>query len=223
MIRSKKVLRVGVLNNFNHTDAEIEQVKKLSAKWNVFVNSNAKTSIRYGPCIVTVNPDLDKFIEPTGDISKIAAARIKVIADPCDGPSVAMEQAYVWCQAHDIPVLLTAMRFPSGEMLGKFTKNPNLYEWKNSYYRIRGWRSIKAPLSAYYCDKDHLGCPSCKNCALLACGDSTLEIYGINLSSSGLCPYNCPGCFARKCLQMTKLKLPLFDKPFRNKKQRGLK
>jgi len=217
----KKILRVGVLNNFNHTDAEIVHANQLGKKWNVFVNSNAKTPIRFGPAVVTINPDLDKFIEPSGDITKISAVRIKVVADPKLSVDKAMTDAYTWASTKGIPVLLTAMRFTSEDMMKQYTKSPKLYKWDKNYYRLKEWSDITVPAGAFFCDEKHLGCPTCKNCAKLTYNEPDAEIYGINLSESGKCPFNCPGCFAKKCLAMTKTKTPLYDKPFQNKKQKG--
>jgi hypothetical protein len=224
-MKSKPILRVGLLNNFNHTKKEIEQCNNLVAKgYKVFVNSNAKTPISYGPCITTLNPDLDSFINPTGDISKISAARIKVLASPNTEVRRAVKESLLFCIANDIPALLTIMRFPSKDLMCKYVNDTSKYHHKNGYFRTT-WQEVdkeipKLPISPpiiNYCDRSGNGCPSCHNCSKLTFNEKSV-VAGINLSSSGVCPHNCPGCFSKRVLMG---RSPALDKITINRKQKG--
>jgi hypothetical protein len=35
------------------------------------------------------------------------------------------------------------------------------------------------------------------NCASLTCGSADVDIASLNLSSSGVCKFNCPSCYAK--------------------------
>ena len=76
---------------------------------------------------------------------------------------------------------------------------------------------------AYICDRKGLGCQGCGLCSLLVTGQK-LPIKSVNLSSSGLCPYNCPDCYAKTMQHFSKAMghNPLaFDKIAANDKQAG--
>jgi hypothetical protein len=55
---------------------------------------------------------------------------------------------------------------------------------------------VKPDNNIYICDQLNLGCGGCGLCSTLTTGQS-LPIYTLNISSSGLCKYNCCDCYAK--------------------------
>jgi len=214
----KPILRVGVMNNFNQTDAEFKQLQQYDSFFNIFVNSNAFTKIKGKyPAFVTVNPYLNKFVKPRGDISVIKAARVKYVSGATPIVKKAWDDSVVWCREENIPVLVTYMRFASKKDMETFTDDQSNYEWKKNYYRQKKLKIFKDTLF-HYCDLKGKGCPECRNCAKLSYGIDTDDIRNINLSSSGECPFKCPSCFAKRMTRVFGLHC---DKISQNAKQRG--
>ena len=238
----KTLIRCGEKNNFNFTTAEIEQLKGFTDKGDIFVNSNSFVNITGDfPAILTINPYL-QFVKPSGDISNVKACRIKWVC--CADEYYAEEQrkAVLWSLENGIPVLLTFMRFKSYASL-------DTYADRKGYVNNTGWlrptmEHRSSELSAiltllktlygdnaedlvYTCDMSGHGCPSCNNCIRLIVGDDNVdkyEIKSLNLSSSGdngKCIFNCPDCWAKNILKMTKNKTPKCDILFANRKQKG--
>ena len=83
----RKLVRVGVMNNFNMTDSEFEEVTNKNLQ-DYFINSNVKSLRKeikpeYGkiPVIVTLNPDLDLPKCPSKEVLQqynLRAFRVKV-------------------------------------------------------------------------------------------------------------------------------------------------
>lgn len=238
--RVTNVLRVAVANNFNFTKRELEALDDLGwDKTKMFVNSNSFVTVTADyPSFLTVNPYLDSFVEPTGDLSKVRACRIKVVYNNNLHPSVI--EALTWCQEHSIPALITLMRFSCKESLFKYSDCPDKYKFKGGYYRLTQAAVDNLVSTIYeeadahgvsralinYCDIRGLGCPSCGNCARLAFPEITgdCNVYGINLSASGddgRCIFHCPDCWAKK-LQKIGRYLTM-DKISQNTKQKGKK
>lgn len=218
-----KILRVATFNNFNFTDEELEHLEGIQAlcpDYKIFVNSNSHPVIRGRfPCVITVNPELDVFTKPKGDLSLIKAIRIKYVMNPVQSIQDTFGEIYNWTKKHNIPTLITYMRFKNKETLKRYTTKSTFYKWNRSFYRPILKHTFNDP-SIYYCDLRDEGCPSCRNCAKLTYGIDTPEIYSINLSSSGICPYNCVDCYA-KCL--AKFTHFAYDKILQNAKQKGHK
>lgn len=240
-----KVLRVGVANNFNFTDKELEFVRALDWEQDkIFVNSNSFVTVKADyPSFLTVNPYLTAFVEPQGDLSKLRACRIKYVSDAVDKVRVAFNEALEWCLSNHIPVLITFMRFQGRKSMEKFVQQDGLlnYSFNSGYWRLNDIHKqsavehIKALIKSmrldecnglvHYCDLAGEGCPVCGNCAKLAfdIGDAPFELYGINLSSSGdagSCIFNCPDCWAKRIASFRHV---VFDKITQNSKQRGHK
>lgn len=247
--RCVNVLRVAVANNFNFTQKELEALDDLSwDKDRLFVNSNSFVRVTADyPSFLTVNPYLDTFVEPKGDLSKVRACRVKVVYLESvifpDAPvlSESVTDAIHWCDKHNIPVLITFMRFSSKETLLQYTiRGEGHYEHRGGWWRlkqeskdrlvqvIKNYCDVdEIPYSLiHYCDLKEEGCPACGNCAKLAFPDikSTCKVFGINLCASGdngRCIFNCPDCWAKRlqksgrCVSM--------DKISQNSKQKGHK
>lgn len=240
-----KVLRVGVSNNFNFTEKELEDIRALP--WDqdkIFVNSNSFVTIKSDyPSFVTINPYLTEFVAPTGDISNIRACRIKYVSDAIPKVSNAFREALEWSLSNRIPVLVTFMRFIGRASMEKFVQPAGTlnYSFKSGYWRLKDINKrcaveyIKSLVKLlrlddaleliHYCDMAGDGCPVCGNCAKLAFNIDTdpFELYGINLSSSGDkggCIFNCPDCWAKRIASFRKVS---FDKITQNSKQKGYK
>jgi hypothetical protein len=214
----KPILRVGVLNNFNGTNCEVRQLKQYEEKYDIFVNSNAMGVIRSEyPSFVTINPYLDKFVEPQGDIGNIKAVRVKYVSGANPIVEDAFNKSLEWAKSKSIPVLITFMRFRSKEQLIKYTEDQSNYVWAGNYYRQKVLNTWVDP-NIHYCDLKKEGCPSCGNCAKLSYGREA-EVSSIDLSSSGECKYNCPSCFAKNLTRFGHK----FDNVKQNAKQKGMK
>jgi len=220
-----KVLRVSVFNNFNYTEKEFVQLDELAEKridLNIFVNSNSYNKITGNyPAIVTINPPIDRFIRPRGDINLIKAARIKYVSDGSPKVIRAFQDSLGWCLNNNIPVLITYMRFRKEETLKGLTMSKFNYVWAKNYFRQKIKRKWANPL-INYCDPKEQGCPSCMNCARLTFGFEKADLYSINLSSSGICNANCPDCYVKTISQWHDGKICM-DKIMQNTKQTGKK
>lgn len=227
----KQVLRVGVMNNFDMTEKEFNALKEYERDDRIiFVNSNAFTEIdsRY-PSFITLNPYL-KFVEPKGDLSNVKAFRIKVWFH--DSIEYGMETAMCFRYAFEkhIPVLVTFMRFKSRESMKKYEVIESEYVWDHGWWRpSRSYRESVREFfgdKVHYCDFDGKGCPSCMNCVKLNTPKDDYDYYSIasldlkESGDNGVCKYNCPDCFAKKCLQMNKGK-PALNQIKYNRKQLG--
>lgn len=232
------VVRVAVNNNFNCTTAEFKQLDDLSRVYPetlFFINTNIKTpnllEINNHPykSVITINPDISidrRRVKRLYSIAsdKIAFTRIKYI--PGDPKIVDLIQEV--SETH--PVVITLQRFNSiktaSEFLPDFRKH---YKFSNNRFRLSG-ESLKKALEiadsndqTYICDRAGTGCGGCGLCSTLTATDR-LPIYTLNMSSSGICPYNCVDCYA-KAMQnfLRKLNKPVirFDWIHLNCKQSG--
>ena len=220
-----KILRVNTFTNFNFTTEEFRQMdslEKMYPQYKMFVNCNSYNEItgKY-PVVITLNAPLDKFIKPRGDISLIKAARIKYVADPKPKVRRAFEDSLGWCLNNNIPVLITYMRFRKIATLKKYCSSKFNYIWAKNYFRQMKKKTWPNQL-INYCDLKEGGCPDCGNCARLTFQEEKAEIYSINLSSSGMCVYNCPDCYVKTISQWHGGTIA-FDRITQNSKQIGKK
>ena len=228
-----RIMRIGVLTNFNFTDAEIEEVRRIERNgYKAFVNCNSKTPIRADiPTFVTLNGVPEEFTEPRGKVSNIKAARIKVIKTKRKDVVEGMLKSFQWCLDNGVPALITPMRFrrretflnyvaespPSNRKWREWLKEKG-YAYSKSYFRPLDptWSPPEVAemeqkgLRLYVCDESGHGCSVCNNCVKLTFGEG--ELFAVDLKASGYCPYNCPDCFARVALQRTRMKIA-WDKP----------
>ena len=222
-----KILRVGVLNNYNMTEREEIHLNGIEFDGEKFVNCNSFTEIAGNyPAIVTINPYFN-FIEPRGNIKLIKAVRIKHVACANKRVTDGYWDSIEWATRKDIPVLLTFMRFASKKSLWLYTEEPSYYEWKNGYMRLK--EKAKSSVVSYarsngwhVCDASGTGCKYCSNCSILTYGEKA-DIYGISLSTSGYCKFKCQDCFAKRLINRTRTKKIAFDKVKQNAKMRKTK
>lgn len=217
-----QILRVAVTNNYNFTDKEREELNDLGwSKDRLFVNSNSFVTVQPPfPVILTVNPYLDAFVEPRGDLTNLRACRIKYIYDAKNTEPV--ESALRWCAVSNIPALITFMRFCSKDSMKNYTKEGKGYSFTRSYYRLTpdGRAAAIADIQElakhcglsedllHYCDLKEEGCPACLNCAKLTfpklVAGKEVKLFGVSLKSSGndgKCIFHCPDCWAQRLLK----------------------
>lgn len=237
-MNTPRVVRVAVTNNFNCTPKEYAQLDEFQMKNPndfFFINSNIKTPNLLAindhpyPAVITLNPDLvimDNLVQRLYDIAsdKVAFVRIKYIP----GWDSIIDLINRVSKTHK--VVITMQRF-----LARMNMTPLVplyqdhYEWLCSRWRLnqRAMLSLDkliSPISnVSICDRKGLGCLGCGLCSSLPTGKD-IPLYSLNLSTSGICPYNCVDCYAKimqKLLKTWGHPLIHFDKIMRNKKQKG--
>ena len=239
-----KVIRVGVNNNFNCTKSEWDQLNDLAIKNPLdtfFINSNINTpalsTVKKHPykIVVTANPNITGTDDDIKRImmklltikDNIAFVRVKFV--PGDAFFNILMALLL---AMDIPVVITLQRFNSLKSLTKYT-NPKFYKYSCGRFRLTGkmltavtqmvakYRTQKLPV--WICDQKGLGCGGCGLCSKLVT-KKLYKVYSLNLSSSGICPYNCPDCYAKTmqnfCRRMG-YKPIIYDVIKQNEKQSG--
>ena len=235
----KSIVRVATNNNFNCTAKEFRQLDQIAAEnpdKRFFVNCNARTpklaSLLNHPykAVITLNPDLKvnvKVADRAIAVSPMVAFyRVKWLPER---PEIAKLIERV---AAISPVVITMQRFNGRKCLEAHTDAKH-YKFECSRFRLHGESlktledyvdaHVKVGLPMGICDRAGLGCQGCGFCATLN-GAEGAPIESLNLSTSGICPYNCPDCYA-KALQKFLVSCgnaPMaYDKIKRNKKQTG--
>jgi len=234
------IVRVGVANNFNGSIAEFNQLKYFSGKFPnkyFFVNSNINSkglkniANHNFKAVITVNPNL--IVKNIGSImaklepikNNIAFVRVKYMPDNKDILTLISVLVH-----NNIPIVITNQRFKSRKSMEKYS-NEKYYKHKNGYFRLTAEEKIKLESivdslnKVYICDRKGKGCIDCGLCSKLTSG-LDLPIASMNLSTSGICPFNCPDCFAKLSQKQYADKLTgkvkiSFDKIGKNSKQKG--
>jgi len=233
----REVVRVAVANNFNCTEAEYRQLGEYVAdnpSRYFFVYSNIKTpklltlNQHSHKAVITLNPDLtvqEHLVKRLYEIEPGLVAYVRVKYLPDQTPIIELidelsEQGY--------PTVITLQRFNGKRTLYKYTTKEH-YRFSCSRYRLHGEALRKCLTIAdttphtYVCDRKGLGCAGCGLCSKLVVGRE-LPIKSLNLSSSGICKYSCPDCYAKTMQRfLSRIGMPLirYDKVMRNSKQSG--
>jgi hypothetical protein len=231
----RTIIRVGEKNNFNMTENEFSELKQYEQKGQMFVNSNSFNKIDSRlPSIITINPYMT-FQKPIGDLSKVKAFRIKMWISDFTDYTAGQIEALEFADSHNIPVLLTFMRFRSKKTFQKYSNAKAFYVWNKNYYRPtkRTQKILKLIAKRHakkvrICDEKGTGCKDCMNCTDLTYGiteDVTIKALNLSMSgvkdnkgNKGLCKYNCPDCWAKI---VTYGKRPACDKLITNLKIQG--
>jgi len=236
----KKVVRVAASNNFNCTPAEWRQLEQFSANYPenyFFINANIITPKLVSindhnyKAVITINPNLtpeaDYYEKLTSiDRDKIAFVRLKWLPD-----NPAIHAQFISLLTSDYNVVLTLQRFNKKATLWKYT-DLKYYQYSHSRYRLHGEafsfvqnlvdHYTQMGMKAYICDRSGMGCMGCMQCSTL--NDQSAQIYSLNLSSSGICPYNCPDCYAKTLQRFCTscgYRPMIYDVIRKNKKQNG--
>jgi hypothetical protein len=204
---SNKVVRVGVLNNFNCTDKEYSQLQRFDKEHPdcyFFVNSNINTpNLRninnyHYKAVITANPNItDYSFFKLGQVNKSKLAFVRVKYVPNNPYIVNLIKLIASC---DIPVVVTLQRFNSKRTVLSYGINNYIFD--RSRYRLN--EKARKPIeriadntkNVYICDRSGNGCTKCNLCATLTLGE-VKPIYSLNMSSSGICKFNCIDCFAK--------------------------
>lgn len=233
-----KVVRVAVSNNFNCTPTEYEQLKGLQARYptyEFFVNCNIKTpqlltlNKHDYKIVVTLNPNikiLPSLIERLYKLRKelISFVRVKYIPNRPE-----IKELINKLSQEEYEVVITNQKFNGKETLFKFGGKLEDYMWSHNRYRLHG-AAIKELIQyahttphVHICDEKGIGCQGCMLCSTLTTGQK-LPLASLNLSTSGICKYNCPDCYA-KTMQKMSLSFGhtpiIFDRIKANSKQTG--
>ena len=237
------VVRIASSNNFNCTNKEWKQVDHFATNnpdKTFFVNSNihtpALTSVKKHPykIVVTVNPNLTIGLHKKLRLKllaikdKIAFVRVKYLPE-----TPAINGLIGVLLSQGFPIVITMQRFNSLKTLQLYT-DPKYYKYSCSRYRLAGKAlkqlhhlvddSMAQGFPLYICDRKGKGCQTCKLCSTLTTGRRDLKITCLNLSSSGICPYSCCDCYAKR-MQHFSLSMghkPMtFDVIHQNDKQAG--
>lgn len=216
-----EVVRVATNNNFNCTEKEWAQLDLFAQMYPqryFFINTNIKTpklaTINEHPyqAVITANPDL--VVDPslvkrlsTVEPSKVAFVRVKWLPDTPEHADLIEDLLE---EAHD--VVITLQRWNGKKTLGEYTSLEH-YKHSCSKYRLCGEalqqvhdyvdELVEQGHSVYICDRKDLGCGGCGLCARLTLGKAA-KISSLNLSSSGICPYSCPDCYAKTMQHMNR-------------------
>ena len=230
-----RVVRVAVSNNFNCTAAEFNQLDKIAfdnPSSSFFVNCNIKTLKLLNlnrhpyPAAITVNPDLDvdrELVNRLDKIDYVAFVRVKWVPD-CKEINKLIQDLN-----KKFTVVVTVQRFNGLSGLLKYSSR-DFYEFSYNRFRINERskllldKATQGLTNTYICDKAGLGCLGCGLCSKLTTG-SFKPIYSLNLSSSGLCGFNCESCYAKAMQVFLKgcgYNLISYDKIKKNSKQKGI-
>lgn len=233
----KELIRVGINNNFNCTSREFAQVegfRMIRPDAYFFINSNIKTPKLLDinkhniNVVVTVNPDIvveKKHVEKLYKLNKKQVSFVRVRYVPNND---SIKELIKELSSKGYKVVITVMRFASNDSVNKYSKK-EYYDYSFSWFRLKSERIkeldkfIKNLKGVYICDRNGLGCSGCGLCSKLNVGKE-LTVYGLNLSSSGVCPFNCPDCYAKKMqkfLIASKCSPMVYDVVKQNEKQAG--
>lgn len=186
-----------------------------------FLNVNMRVGL-------TVNPTLENFIKP---LNTMFVNCLVVKATTNNKP--VLEQVVRYAKQRQLPVLVVFQRFRKRETFEKFISKRNRYKYnlQSLYFRLgipyrkqllNELREIYKDVRA--CDLEDTGCQGCRNCEAVNYYLETGDMYSLNLSTSGFCPYQnspkaCPDCYASYCISRTKGKIA-FDRIIKNTKMK---
>ena len=235
----KKVVRVAVTNNFNCTPAEFRQLKQMelaNPDSFFFVNCNINTpdlnriNDNTYKVVLTINPTFTITSESIArlheiDKDKIAFVRVKYIPARPDHVKLIKDLA-----KDNYAVVVTTQRWNGLKSLSIYT-DKKYYTWEHNRFRLSG-EALKEVTKlvdsfknekVFLCDRIGGGCGTCKLCVMLTAGQN-LKLASVNLSSSGICKFNCPDCYAKRMQELSFMwgNYPIqFDKIKANAKQSG--
>lgn len=205
-----RYVRVGTNNNFNCTRREWDQLNRFSAEYPndvFFVNCNAKTpllrTINSHPynAVITINPDLIPNDNLTSKVMRLGHQRVSFIRVKWLPERPDIQNLIHSLRKSGFEVVITAQRFNSIRSLELYTSKVH-YNYSCSRYRLANdsWNelvSLARKTKSMICDEKELGCQGCSLCSTLNGGTKNDQVVSLNLSTSGICPYNCVDCYAK--------------------------
>ncbi|MBD3196517.1 MAG: hypothetical protein GF317_15765 [Candidatus Lokiarchaeota archaeon] len=234
-----RVVRVAITNNFNCTRKEWDQLHTIMEENQqslFFVNCNIRTpkletlNNNGIKAVITMNPEINpwnKALEKIHTINKdlVAFLRVKYLPERNDILDL------IDTLAQEYPVVITNQRFNSKNTLLQYTKL-EYYKWSHNRFRLNENEFKKLTnivdnkyqnKKVFICDRLGVGCSGCRLCSFLPT-DMDLNMASLNLSSSGICKYNCPDCYAKTIQHSSRMMgyRPItFDTIKSNSKQAG--
>jgi len=210
IFETDEVVRVAVNNNFNCTDEEYLQLNHIAAKnptKSFFINSNINTAALYNinkypyKAVITANPDLTVNWNAVArlyplDPKKISFVRVKWLPE-----NEEIKKLISTLIGKGYQVVITMQRFNSKKSLLKYSSLDH-YTFSHNRYRLSGsaleklHSFVDSNKTSYICDRAGLGCKGCNLCSTMNTGKN-LKLSSLNLSSSGICKFNCPDCYAK--------------------------
>ena len=231
------VVRVGISNNFNCTAAEFRQLSGFTVvreNSHFFVNSNIKTENLLDinnhdyKAVITVNPDITVNRSLVKKLYKVDKEKISFVRVKYIPNDKAIKELITELSEKGYNVVITVMRFKSNKTV-KLHSEKDLYNYQWSWFRLEGrllslvGKFADSLDNVYICDRNGLGCQACGLCSKLTVG-KYLELFSLNLSTSGICKFDCVDCYAKKMQHTLKCfgKNPInFDSIKKNMKQCG--
>lgn len=235
----KTVVRVATNNNFNCTCKEFKQLHEIELSRpdsTFFINSNINTPellrINDHPykVVLTINPTLivrQENIDRLHQINKekVAFTRVKYIPEHPE-----INELIKSLVKDNYAVVVTVQRWNGIESLRNYTKL-EYYTHQHNRFRLSGeaLEELQSFVDSFdsgkvfLCDRVGGGCGSCKVCIMLTAGQN-LKLSSINLSSSGICRFNCPDCYAKTMQNMARAfgyQPIIYDTIHANSKQAG--
>ena len=236
----KRVVRVATNNNFNCTNKEFKQLDDLNLTnpdAMFFINSNVNTpellkiNEHSYKAVITVNPTLIIRSESVNrlyqiDKSKVAFVRVKYIPDHPE-----INRLITKLVKDNYAVVITVQRWNGIEALLNYTKLEH-YSFSHNRFRLSGEAlnelqrfidSFGSDKKVFLCDRIGCGCKGCKLCVMLT-AKVDCEMSSINLSTSGICKFNCPDCYAKTMQSMSRAfgyQPIIYDRIKANSKQSG--
>ena len=235
----KKTVRVATNNNFNCTEKEYKQLDAIALahpNFYFFINANINTPdllrINDHPykAVITVNPTLlvrNECVERLYQIRKdlVAFVRVKYIPGHPEIKDVIARLA-----KDNYAVVVTVQRWNGKEALLNWTSLEH-YTFAHNRFRLSGCalKELQDFVDSFedekvfICDRIGGGCGSCKLCTMLTSGEES-KLASINLSSSGICQFNCPDCYAKTMQAMSRAfgyQPIVYDRIKANSKQAG--
>jgi hypothetical protein len=213
----RKTVRVATNNNFNCTVKEFKQLDMIAMSNPdsvFFINSNINTPelLRVNEhnykIVVTLNPTLlvrqecvDRLYQIRREL--VAFVRVKYIPEHPE-----INDLIIRLAKDNYAVVITVQRWNGRESLLNWSKLEH-YTHTHNRYRLSGdalqqlqdFVDSFETEKVFLCDRIGGGCGTCKLCVMLTTGEQT-KLASINLSTSGLCQFNCPDCYAKTMINM---------------------
>lgn len=205
-LKAKRVIRVGVANNFNCTENEFNQLNYFQNKHTqdtFFINCNVNTKLLSNinnnafNSVITINPNISftkKQLERLYSIEreKVSFVRVKYIPN-----NEKINNLIVELKERGYKVVITLMRFATLTSLQKYSSK-EYYIFKDRFFKLKPEYLGKIDdFGVNICDKNGIKCVKCGLCSTLTTGEKR-EVFSLNLSESGVCKFNCPDCFAKR-------------------------
>jgi hypothetical protein len=205
-MKEKRVIRVGVANNFNCTENEFNQLKHFQNKHIqdvFFINCNVNTKLLSNinnnlfKSVITINPNISFTKKQINKLYSIERTKVSFIRVKYIPNNEKIDNLIVELKNRGYKVVITLMRFATLSTLQKYSSK-QYYHFKDRFFKLKPEYFDKIEgFGVDICDKNGIKCARCGLCSELVTGEKR-EVFSLNLSESGVCAFNCPDCFAKR-------------------------